>query len=983
MASTPSTDGPAVFGRQREQERLHAALERTFDGNGGLVLLSGEAGIGKTTLVQELGRAAVDRGALVLAGHCYDLTTTPPFGPWLEIVRASPRVEGLPSLREITSGGFDDGASPGRGDELFAWGLALFEKLAADRPLVLVLEDIHWDDRASLDFLRFLGRSIAGIPVLLVATYRGYEIESGHPLYILLPAIVRESNPERIDLQPLDDSAILAWLRSAYALAAADEQRLAAHLQQHADGNPFYAGEILRELEETGILHRLEGAWVLETLDNVGVPVLLRQVIEARLSRIEPEARAALAFASVIGQDVEIAIWQRLAELTDSEILNIAEQAVSVALVELSADGRRLAFRHALIRAALYEEILPLRRRTLHLRVAEALLTEDDPDPDALAHHLQQAGDSRAGEWLIKAGDRAYYRAYSLRTAISRYRAALATMFDEASERKGWLLVQLSQTMRYADPLQGIRYATDAEQIAINESNEPLRAVAVRNRGINLVYSGQDGFDDIYLGFEILDNLPDKDRAYLQAMLPGQRISPAQERREMPIWYSSRGRYHEAIESSEQSLTQLDPESASGPVHAAVIHWGAGLAYACLGRPDRARRALEISQEVFGMAGYQFHAGTVTCYELLFIALSYFSDDRDYRHALVDRLETFGRDELALVTNDPPDICIVPEYLLNGNWRRLHEIHAESDPQSRSVFFYFLAYPALAECFRLTGHEQNALQYIAEGFPNGPERSTKHSRFWFAQALEIQRTAAHLAMDQDDLDTARTWIDAHQAWIEWSDSVRSQSDHAFMESRFCLLAGDKQRAADIGANAVRHAENPRQPVALLRAHRAHGEALTSLDDHDAAAAGLTQSLDLANACHAPYERAITEIALAELHINAGDSELARNRLHNAQRTLNNLGARPALERIQIVRAKLGTAAQGPLSNANGLSSREIEVLGLVAEGLTDRQIGERLYISPRTVGQHLRSIFNKLEVNSRTAAAVQGSELGLLEQADR
>ena len=123
-----------------------------------------------------------------------------------------------------------------------------------------------------------------------------------------------------------------------------------------------------------------------------------------------------------------------------------------MSLVDLSSDGRGLAFRHALIREALYEEILPPRRRILHRQVAGALLETDAPEPDAVAHHLQRAGDPRAGEWLIKAGDRAYYQAYSLQTAVARYRSALEMLPEGALEERGWLLVQLAQAVRYWTP---------------------------------------------------------------------------------------------------------------------------------------------------------------------------------------------------------------------------------------------------------------------------------------------------------------------------------------------------------------------------------------------------------------------------------------------------------------------------------------------------------------------------------------------------
>ena len=981
MASSPSTSKIGIFGRDAEKQRLQSALDSALQGKGGLVLLGGDAGIGKTTLVRDLADSAAKRGALVLTGHCYDLSTTPPYGPWLEIIRKSPRVEGLPSLSQIIGddGGSDE-ASPGRGDELFNWGMQLFRKLSSERPLVVILEDIHWADRASLDFLRFLGRSLSDRPILVTATYRRDEVQPGHPLYTLLPSIIRESEPERIDLQPLDEAATGDWISRSYSLATPDARRLVDYLQHHAEGNPFFASEILRELETNGILHQEDGRWLLSEIEDVGVPVLLRQVLETRIGRLDTDSREALGLASVIGQEVDIDLWQRLADLSSDEALATVEQASQLALIDLSNDGRYFAFRHALIREALYEEMLPPRRRVLHTQIADAFLAADDPDPDTVAHHLQQAGDPRAGEWLIKAGDRAYFRAYSIRTALARYEAALGVLPSSASRTRGRLLAQMALAVRYTDPMSGVQYANEAEEIAIDTGDSPLRAIAVRNRGINLSYSGQDGTADIALGIDLVDSLSGHENDLPDHQKSDLRVTPEHARRQLPFWYASRGQYHAAISESGRSLAVLDPDNHLDAQHAAVVHWGAGLAFASLGKPDRAKRAFEQSQSVFRRAGYNFHAGTVAAYEPPFVAVPYQFDDLDYRNECEKALLAFGTDELSLVTDDFPDICLAPLYLQDGRWEPLRRFHAGSREQVRSVYYYFLAFPVIAEWRRRTGRYESAWESIKTAFPDGPDTRPEESKFWFAQALDLLRIAADLALDMSDTGNARSWIDAHKRWLDWSDRVLGRAEQAMLESRYQLLIGRAGHAADFADAAVNHAQNPRQPLALLQAHRSYGEALTALERYERAEASLRQSLELADACQTPYEQALTKIALAELHLATGEHEQAQDELNGAQSTLERLGAKPAIDRVQNVRNQLPAVKREQSSNVAGLSEREIEVLRHVAEGKTDREIGDELFISPRTVGQHLRSIFNKLSVNSRTAAAIKGVELGILDQ---
>src|SRR5207237_196100 len=162
-----------------------------------LVLIAGEAGIGKTTLAQSLAAEALGQGARILIGSCHDLGETPPYGPWVELLAAPPADASVPSppdFRGITT--------PTSRAADFTQTRDYLAALAARQPLVLLLEDLHWADPASLDLLRGLARSLATLPVLLLATYRPEDLTRHHPLYVLLPALVREARPLRLDLHP-------------------------------------------------------------------------------------------------------------------------------------------------------------------------------------------------------------------------------------------------------------------------------------------------------------------------------------------------------------------------------------------------------------------------------------------------------------------------------------------------------------------------------------------------------------------------------------------------------------------------------------------------------------------------------------------------------------------------------------------------------------------------------------------------------------
>ena len=363
--------GPTIVGRKDEQDRLEALLGSVAQGNGAVALVSGEAGIGKTTLVRDLSREANERGWVVLQGGCYDLTTTPPYGPWAEVVRSYPAIgDSLPDLPDQIQ---RDGGIAGVGSQflLFETLHEFFGEVSEHLPLLLVLEDLHWSDPASLELLRFLGRNSRERRMLLLVTYRDDELSPEHELARILPALVRESQPERLHLTALDSQAISEYIANRYDLESQDFSRLVDHLRERADGNPFFASEILQDLEDEQLLRRTGAGWQLGDIDTARVPALLRQVVNDRLARLRAETRAALQIAAVIGQEIRLGVWEAVSELDASDLDEVMTEALQAHLIEEAPSGTALQFRHALIREALYESLTLGRRRVWHRRLVK------------------------------------------------------------------------------------------------------------------------------------------------------------------------------------------------------------------------------------------------------------------------------------------------------------------------------------------------------------------------------------------------------------------------------------------------------------------------------------------------------------------------------------------------------------------------------------------------------------------------------------
>ena len=314
--ASPSSPPPFV-NRVRELATLRAELAAALAGQGRLVLLSGEAGIGKTALAAMLCREAADAGAHVLAGHCYDRTESPPYGPWLEFarrVRALPAPANAPPIPRL-----DTATSQA---DLFAQARDFLTALTAQRPLLLLLEDLHWTDSASLDLLRFIAHGIGDMPLLLVATYRGEEVDRRHPLSSLVPLLVREAPTERLALRPLDAAAAQALVRARHDLAESAAHRLATYLMERTEGNALFMTELLAQPRGGASLDRLEERSYTEVLAQVPVPLLLKQIVDDRLARLGDETAALLAIAAVIGQEVPLAVWEAVTPADEETLLD-------------------------------------------------------------------------------------------------------------------------------------------------------------------------------------------------------------------------------------------------------------------------------------------------------------------------------------------------------------------------------------------------------------------------------------------------------------------------------------------------------------------------------------------------------------------------------------------------------------------------------------------------------------------------------------
>ncbi len=439
-------------GRERERARLDAAWSRALGGQMTVALIAGEPGAGKTRLTSEFASDAIDSGALLLFGSCEDGLGVP-HQPFVESIRhllatlARPRlgaqagelVRLVPEIADRFPGLPDPLQSDPETEryQLFNAYVELLADVATDAPVVLVLDDIHWATRPTLQLLRHVVRSKLNAPVLIVATYRDTDIDDEHPLAEALADLHRSDSVERIDLAGLDVATVRSYLDGMAGYDVADDRAdaLAERLHAETDGNPFFVREVILHLFEAGHLYVEDGRWEAADTFLDAVPAGARDVIGQRLARLGTQARTLLGLASVIGHEFSLQVLSEIGGVQEQEIFDALERAAAARLVEeVALDQYR--FTHALVRSALLDDLSVSRRARLHRQVAEAIEVTSSSTADVVEHLAEHwvaagtAGDRRkAIEFTRAAAGRA-----SSQLAYDQAASLLASALDLAGE---------------------------------------------------------------------------------------------------------------------------------------------------------------------------------------------------------------------------------------------------------------------------------------------------------------------------------------------------------------------------------------------------------------------------------------------------------------------------------------------------------------------------------------------------------------------
>jgi DNA-binding CsgD family transcriptional regulator/tetratricopeptide (TPR) repeat protein len=985
-------------GRADELAVLDGALERAQAGTPAFTFVAGESGVGKSRLVAEFDARATRAGARVLIGHGLELGGTAfPYAPVVDALRPVAREladcgvdlelpagtrgalaellpefgHGLP-IESFARPAPETPPAAGRATLLFEALLVLLERLGDRAPVALVLEDLHWADPSTRDFLVFLVRSARSERLSLLVTYRSDELHRRHPLRPVLAELERHPAVERIALERFTRDEMDQQV--AGILDAPADPALADRVYARGQGNPLYTEELL-----------------VASSDGWGeLPETLRDALLARFERLPTPAQEVARVAAVVERPMSHALLTELSNLPDDELMAGAREAVAHQLLVTHTDGT-YAFRHALVGEAIYEDLLPGERTALHAALAAVL--ERDPAlmqgvPAStvraeLACHWRHAHDLPRSLGASVAAGLAARRVYAHREALRHLERALE-LWDrvpDAEQRAGMARVDV---LRAAAAVAG-------------DAFEAARAVSLQREAL-AASTDASRLDRARLHYELArylryagehDESDDALQEALAVLPPEAELERAQLREHNAKNLMLRGHLREAVTEAAAAVKQAHRLGA-GRVEAGAMNTE-GYSRAALGDLEEGGRLLRASVDLAS------REGTPSDHVRCVVNLS-------------ETLDLSGRTEeaLAVVRATLPVIREAGEPLAYGTFLEIQYANellrvgrtAEADAALPARIPGDLTGPTIlfmldvrARIALTRGNDDEARRSLETLRRQG--LGTRDSQ-WFES---VEFTAAELAVREDRLEDARAAAARGLVALEATDDGRRRLKLLWMallvEAEGAERAGalaepfDEEPATTLQARLATARGRPGQwaegplfaalaGAEVTRIEHALGRTAPDPSVWLAAAAGFDE-------IGVPWPAAYARLRAAEAHVAAGERSAAAEPLIAARAAAVTIEAHPLVASADALarRARIRVADPEPEADEPaeevpfGLTPRELEVLLLVAEGRTNRVIGEQLFMSEKTASVHVSRILAKLEVSGRVEAAAVAHRLGL------
>ncbi|MGR6923567.1 helix-turn-helix transcriptional regulator [[Actinomadura] parvosata] len=912
-----------LVGRSAELAGLVRVLAAAGNGMAGVALVGGDAGIGKTRLISELAAEARERGFNVLVGQCAELGDALPYLPLADALRgAEPAVREAaaahPMLGQLLPG---TESAPSTGltqQRLFGSLLGL---LADVQPVLFVIEDLHWADRSTRDLLVFLSRMVQSERVCVVGTYRTDDLHRRHPLRSVLAELKRLPTVMSLELGPLGSGEMSDYVAT---LGDVDAQGLGL-IVSRADGNPFYAEELFAAMAEGDTL-----------------PDGLASLLMSRVEVLSEAGQRVLRAAAVAGRRVEDELLREVSGLPLAEFEEAVREIVSRGLLKVQGHG--YTFRHALLQEAVYTDLLPGERTRLHAAFARLLTS-----PAELAHHYL-AGHDLAGALAASAeAGRAAERVGAPAEAHSHYDRALGLWerVDDAERLAGESRVKLAfrsavmaadsgdkhravtqlrvlpQTSEVSERLAYYLVEMDADESAVGaaeravESAEEPAALAraLATLARTLLWSPRS---------QEVEGLCA--RALETARAAGAKDAEVGAMLTLATFVELRGdltRAHELVDAAMAQPTGDLAMDLRARFHHARIHYEQGLL-------DHAAEVADDGIRMASETGLKWSTYGTDLRFLRFL-IHYAAGEWDQAEAMA---AGFGA-----------RVGTVPEAILSSFALFIEVARGLPVVEGRLSWLRpFWSDPLVS--------------YISRGL------AAEHALWNGDPATALDHVRAVMAKQMDG-ESGNVRMAAIALWALAELGTTEGADDWLAHARLAVESGPTGQGGHLGPEGLAWALRVEAEW-----HRVHGRLDVELWRR------AVEAFDIGFV----YETARARWRLAEALLAAGDREAAQAEWELARETAGKLRAAP-LENALLDfgrRARFASGGGAGSPGDGGLTAREVEVLRLVAEGLTNREIAERLFIAQKTVSVHVSNILGKLDVSTRTQAAASARRLGLL-----
>jgi DNA-binding NarL/FixJ family response regulator len=967
-------------GRESELAAFDAALAGTAAGNGRVLLVAGDAGIGKTALLRSFVAHARSARAGVLVGECRESGAARPFGPFVEVLRSAlgtfPADVVERSLQsharalvrfvpERTGGRIELPAGATERFQSHESFAMFFADLARSKPLVLAIEDVHFADPATLELLPYLAQRLRGDPALIILTHRRDELDRLHPLRPVLAELERSSQTIVVRLGPLGAADTSKMLQATLGLSDPPTSEFRHALDEACEGNPFFIEEVLKTLAQRGDLIYRDGAWQRDKdVPDIAIPDSVYGAVEQRVQALPVDAQRALRVAAVIGRRFDFEILRHVSEFSERTLLDALAAARDAQLIVAAGDprGDQFAFRHALTRQAVLAGLLQREQRSLHGAVGAALERPAGAGPaaaaDALAYHFDEAGDAERALRYHQLAANDANRVFAF-AAAARHLERACVLAPRESRTLATLHLQLSDAARLGHDYRRALEAADTARGLYVALGDAAGATAA----LTCMANCENGLGSLRGAARFAEEAV---RAGA-ALVAGPELAEAFRTATYVAWLE--GDLARVHETGERTLRLAQESGASGALVQAMAIVGATLVRQ--GREDdglaRIREAIAI--------GLQRDVVPETEFAMYFLgfALRDLGAPRIERRAAFEERLQYCRERG--YRNDATIWSEVELAFADGEWDRVSRLAADLQDT------IYATSPALIAAFVGAAREgpgrfrERAMEV---------RRRMLGSRSWTSLA---SGTAALFWLAGDaraTLEQAALFADLASSARGWRQALWGFPGPLGPVAIYALLAAERLRdtvAIEQWTALMCPEQSAREPHAL-RAARLFALARRAVreDRLDGALTLLAEAEQLLSEGELSFALTATRLERADLLLRRGTSG------DRAAATAELAAALPYWERAKAkwymadlrrwaARRRLSFPAAPPdasvraaslgAHDASMLSRREREVAELVAQGMTNAEIADRLTITVRTAEGHVEHIRNKLGFHSR------------------